>query len=212
MFESLPGFIASKGGQAILIIIIVAFFVLILIPKKEDRGKVDAKVLTISALLVAMGYVLGLFKLFSMPQGGAVTPLSMLPIALCAYILGTRRGVMAGMVLGLLNLLIGGYVIHPVQMLLDYPLAFGAMGLGGIARKSNHGLLKAYLIGILGRYICAFISGVVFFGANAPEKFNAVTWSLWYNFTYIAAEGAITVAVLCVPPVRRALEGLRDKF
>ena len=46
--------------------------------------------------------------------------------------------------------------------------------------------------------VLAFISGVVFFGANAPENFNAVTWSLWYNFTYIAAEGAITVAVLCV--------------
>ena len=71
-----------------------------------------------------------------MPQGGSVTLLSLLPIAVITYLYGTKRGVTAGVALGLVNLIFGPYVIHPVQLLLDYPIAFGALGLGGALRLS----------------------------------------------------------------------------
>ncbi len=213
MFENLQGFFESTLGQAAVIVVIAVFFLLIVIPTGKQKGqKPDAKTLTISALLIALAVGLGQLKLFEMPYGGTVTVFSMLPIALCGYLLGTRRGVIAGMCVGLLNLIFGPYVIHPVQLLVDYPFAFGALGLAGICSERKNGLVKGYILGMVGRYACAVVSGIVFFGAYAPEGFNAVTWSLFYNFTYLAAEGVITVIIISLPPVKKALEGLKKQL
>lgn len=209
MFNDLQGFFESTTGQIITIAVMLILFTLIIIPGRNSKKKADIKGITISAILIALAMALSTITLFRMPQGGSITPFSMLPIALCAYLLGPRRGVLAGVVLGLLNLIMGPYVIHPVQLLIDYPLAFGALGIGGVFSNKKNGLVKGYLLGILGRYICAVLSGIIFFGSYAPEGFNAVTWSLWYNLTYIAAEGAITVIILSIPAVRRAFESLK---
>lgn len=212
MFENLQGFFESALGQAAVILIIAVFFLLIVIPTGKQKGqKADPKALTISALLIALAVGLGQLKLFEMPYGGTVTVFSMLAIALCGYLLGTRRGVIAGMCVGLLNLIFGPYVIHPVQLLVDYPFAFGALGLAGVCSERKNGLVKGYLLGLAGRYVCAVVSGIVFFGAYAPEGFNAVTWSLFYNFTYLAAEGALTAVIISLPPVKKALEGLKKQ-
>ena len=106
MFENLQGFFASTTGQMITVGMIVVFFALILIPGKGQKSKKpDAKALTVSALMVALAMGLNQLTLFRMPQGGNITLLSMLPIAICAYLLGTRRGIMAGICLGLLDLI-----------------------------------------------------------------------------------------------------------
>ena len=120
-----------------------------------------------------------------------------------------RRGLLAGMCVGLISLIFNPYVIHPIQLLLDYPLAFGSLALGGIFAAKKNGLIKGYIFGIFCRYICAVLSGVIFFGEYAPEGFNAFTWSIWYNFTYVAVEGAISVALLCIPQVKHMFERLR---
>ena len=194
-------FFESTGGKIAVIAVIVILLFLIMRGGKNEK-KMDTRALTVSALMIALATVLGMIKIFEMPQGGSVTLFSILPIAVCGYLLGTRRGVMAGFCVGLINLIFGPYVIHPVQLLIDYPLAFGAVGLAGITRNSSNGLTKGYLIGLVGRYICAVLSGVIFFGSYAPEGFNAWTWSLWYNLTYLAAEGIITVIVINIPAVK----------
>ena len=211
MFENLQGFFESTLGQIVTIGIIAILFLLILIPSKRDqKSRTDTTAVALSALLVALATGLGMLKLFEMPYGGTVTMFSMLPIVLCGYFLGTRRGVMAGMCVGLLNLIFGPYIIHPIQLLVDYPFAFGALGLAGLCRSQKNGLIKGYFVGLFGRYVCAVVSGIVFFGAYAPEGFNAVTWSLFYNFTYLAAEGALTVIIISLPPVKKVLEGLKN--
>lgn len=194
-------FFESTGGKIAVIAVIVILLLLIMRGGKNEK-KMDTRALTVSALMIALATVLGMIKIFEMPQGGSVTLFSILPIAVCGYLLGTRRGVMAGFCVGLINLIFGPYVIHPVQLLIDYPLAFGAVGLAGITRNSSNGLTKGYLIGLVGRYICAVLSGVIFFGSYAPEGFNAWTWSLWYNLTYLAAEGIITIIVINIPAVK----------
>ena len=192
--------------------VIVVLLILIMMGGKNSEKKTDIKALTVSALMIALATVLGQIKVFEMPQGGAVTLFSILPIAVCGYLLGTRRGVMAGFCVGLINLIFGPYVIHPVQLLMDYPIAFGALGLSGLTRNSSNGLTKGYLIGIAGRYICAVLSGVIFFGAYAPEGFNAWTWSLWYNLTYLAVEGALTIIVINIPPVKNMFLNLKNQM
>jgi thiamine transporter len=162
-----------------------------------------------SAVLVAMSIALNQIILFRMPQGGSVTYFSMLPVVVCAYIYGVRRGMMAGMCVGLIDLIFNPYVIHPIQMLLDYPLAFGALAFAGLMRSRKLGLVSGYGVGLFCRYLCSVLSGIIFFGQYAPEGFNAFTWSIYYNITYLCAEGAVTVAVLLIPAVRKAIDQLK---
>lgn len=200
-------FFESTAGQVAVIAAIVVMFGIILY---SGKGKpVDTRAVAISAVLVALSIILNQLVIFRMPQGGSITAFSMVPIVLCAYFFGVRRGLMAGMCVGLIDLIFNPYVIHPVQMLLDYPLAFGALALGGIFAAQKNGLIKGYVFGVFCRYICAVLSGVIFFGAYAPEGFSALTWSLWYNLTYLAVEGGITVVLMCIPQVRKMFERLK---
>lgn len=205
---SLQEFFESTGGQIAVAAVIVALFMAILY---SGKGKpADTKSLAVSALLVALSIILNQLVIFRMPQGGSITAFSMVPIALCAYFFGVRKGVMAGMCVGLIDLIFNPYVIHPVQMLLDYPLAFGALAFGGIFAAKKNGLIKGYILGVFCRYICAVLSGIIFFGSYAPEGFNAVTWSLWYNLTYLAVEGGISVLIMCIPQIRSMFMRLKD--
>lgn len=212
MGEQLQTFFSSTAGKVLVIAIIIVILALILKGSKKEEKPVDVKALTISSLLIALSVILGNIKIFEMPQGGSITLMSILPIVLCGYLLGTKRGVLAGICVGLLNLIFGPYIIHPVQLFLDYPIAYGALGLSGLVSNSKSGLTKGYLIGLAGRYICAFLSGWIFFGAYAPESFNAVTWSLWYNFTYLAAEGILTIIIINIPSVKKAFQSLKTQI
>lgn len=205
-------FFESTTGKAAVIAVIAFILLLIMISGKPGSKRTDTKALAVSAMMIALAMVLTSIKIFTMPQGGTVTLFGLLPIVVCAYLLGTRRGVMAGVCVGLITLMIDPYVIHPVQLLLDYPVAFGSMGLAGLFRNYKNGLTVGYIFGLLCRYLCAVISGVVFFGEYAPEGFSALTWSLWYNITYIAVEGLITVIILNIPSVKKVFSRLRTQL
>lgn len=207
--EQLQGFFESTAGQVSTLIVIVLLFAGIL---ASGRGKkADTKAMVTSAVLVALAIALNQVVLFRMPQGGSITAFSMLPIVVCAYFYGVRRGLMAGMCVGLIDLIFNPYVIHPIQMLLDYPLAYGALAFAGLMRMRKFGLISGYVAGLLGRYICAVLSGIIFFGEYAPEGFNAFTWSIYYNITYLGVEGALTLAVLCIPAVRKSIDHLKKQ-
>ncbi len=202
-FESLPGQLVTVG-------VIIILFLMILVSGKNKKP--DTRALALSALLVALAIILNQLILFRMPQGGSITAFSMVPIVLCAYFYGVRRGLMAGMCVGLITLIFNPYIIHPVQLLLDYPLAFGALAFGGVFATKKNGLLKGYLFGVFCRYLCSVLSGIIFFGAYAPEGFNAVTWSIWYNIAYLGVEAVVTVILLAIPRVKRMFESFREKL
>lgn len=207
--EQLQGFFESTAGQVSTLAVIVLLFAGILV---SDRGKkADTRAMVTSAVLVALAIALNQVVLFRMPQGGSITAFSMLPIIVCAYFYGVRRGLMAGMCVGLIDLIFNPYVIHPIQMLLDYPLAYGALAFAGLMRARKLGLISGYVVGLSARYLCAVLSGLIFFGQYAPEGFNALTWSIYYNITYLGAEGALTIAVLCIPAVRSTIEHLKKQ-
>ena len=205
----LQGFFESVQGQIIIVLFIILAFALIFrMSKKENKGNVKA--LTYSAIAVALAYVLNQFTLFRMPQGGSITPFSMLFIVIIGYFFGTRQGVLAGAAFGMLDLLINPYVIHPIQMLIDYPLAFGALGIGAVLSKK--GIVPTYLLGVFGRLVCSVLSGVIFFGSYAPEGQGAFMYSLTYNGSYMGAEALITCILLAIPTVRNAMEKVKDKL
>jgi len=116
---------------------------------------------------------------------------------------------MAGIAYGLLQMLVDPYILYPLQLLVDYPLAFGALGLSGIFCNAKHGLIKGYAIGILGRYVFAVISGYVFFGMYAWDGWAALPYSLVYNAIYIFAEAAVTITILSIPAVKKAITQIK---
>lgn len=210
-YDKLQGFFESTTGQIISVAVLVILFAGVLLSGKKQ--KTNTKTMVVSALLVGLSIVLTRITIYSLPQGGSVSLFGMLPIVICAYFFGTRRAVMCGMCVGMIDLIFKPYVIHPIQLLLDYPLAFGAIGFAGlIFMAKKDGLIPAYLFGVLCRYICAVISGVVFFGAYAPEGFSPLTWSLWYNVLYLAIEAAGTVVLLLIPSVRYSLKRIKTEL
>lgn len=150
------------------------------------------KTLAILSILIGLSFILGQLKLFQLPLGGSITACQLLPIALAGYFFDFKKGILVGILVGLLNLLIGGFVIHPIQMLLDYPMGFGLVGLSGIFCDAKYGLIKGYWLGLFSRFICLFISGMIFFSNYVPENFNSFTWSLCYNGSCCFVEGVAT--------------------
>lgn len=157
------------------------------------------------AMMAALALVFSMIKLFEMPQGGSVS-LVMVPIALIAVRRGLWAGIVTGLAVGVLQLFFGSTVVHPVQLLLDYPLAFGALGLSGLVRLRGMGsqrkrvlmLWGGLLAGVLGRFVCHFVSGIIWFGDYAPEGTPVAVYSFVYNITYLLPEMIIAGIVLTV--------------
>lgn len=174
-------------------------------PEKHTSGSIlTAKQLAFCAMAIALGTALSNIKIFHFPTGGSITLLSMLIIALPGYWFGLGAGIVTGVAYGVLQLVIDPYVLYPMQLVVDYFLAFGALGLSGIFSRSKNGLLKGYCAGVLGRYVFAVISGWIFFGSYAWEGWGALPYSLAYNAIYIFAEAAVTIIILLLPPVKKA--------
>jgi thiamine transporter len=164
----------------------------------------DVRVLTEAALAIALAFVLGLIKVFQMPMGGSIS-LAMIPLILLALRQGPLVGIVAGAAYGLLDLAIEPFIVHPVQVLLDYPLAFGALGLAGFFQPTVRGAILGTVVAVLARFICHFISGVVYFASYAPEGWNVYIYSAVYNAAYLIP--SLIVAVVVVLVLLRALEG-----
>jgi thiamine transporter len=201
----------TTGGYTALVIL----FILLLLAGSALFGshkKMSIKQLVFSAMAIALAMVTSMIKLLDMPMGGSVTLLSMLFIVLIGNWYGLGGGLTAGIAYGILQLIIDPYILSFPQMLVDYLLAFGALGLSGLFCHSRHGLIKGYIAGVLGRYFFAFLSGWIFFGMYAPDNFpNAVVYSLAYNGAYLGAEAAITLIIIALPPVAKALQSVKKQ-
>lgn len=181
---------------------------------KPTRHKLSTRELVFSAMSLALAIVIAtVIKLPSLPAGGSATLFSMLIICFVGYCYGPSTGLICAFSYGILQFITGPYVIHPLQVLLDFPLAFGCLGLSGFLYKSRHGLVKGYLLGVTGRYICHSISGAIFYTTytgNFGGDWAALLAGLAYNLTYILPEAVLTLILLCLPPIDKAMKKLKS--
>ena len=182
-----------------LIILGVVLFIM-----TRNRQKWTTRMMANASLCIALAFILSYVKLYEMPQGGSVTLASMTPIFMFAYAYGIAPGLMIGFAYGLLQFVQGGWFVHPVQFLLDYPLAFSMLGFAGIARKlpDRWGMIPGILLGVMLRFLCAFLTGVFFWGDGAGDQ-NVLIYSAVYNGTYLIPETAICLVVAMVPQIRK---------
>lgn len=179
-----------------------------------SKKKVTTKQIVFSAMAIALATVIAtVIKLPSLPNGGSVTLFSMLLVTLVGYWYGPKVGIIAAVGYGILQFITGPYVVHPLQVVIDYPLAFGALGLSGFFSGKKNGLLKGYLTGVFGRFFFASVSGLVFYTVyveSLAENMVAIWASLVYNMTYILPEAVITVMLISLPSVKAALVKLKE--
>ncbi len=168
---------------------------------KQTESAQRVKILAEATIFISLSVVLKdvLPPIWHMPQGGSVTIAGLVPLIWFALRRGAKWGIFAGFVYGLVHALLpGSYIIHPVQGLLDYPLAFAALGLAGLFGKIRIvGPMAGTALGIFGRFTCSFLSGLLFFVEN-PFSTEGMVASAVYNGTYLIPEFVITVIVLYV--------------
>jgi len=146
------------------------------------------------ALMVAAAFALSFVKVFQMPlYGGSVTLGSMVPILVFAARHGVGPGLLAGTIHGLIQLIVEPVIVHPLQVILDYPLAFGLLGLSGLFGQR---VIAGSIVGITGRFLSHFLSGVVFFASYAPKGMNPYVYSAAYNASYLVPELVISLVIL----------------
>lgn len=213
-------FVSENQGELILntlgyvvsvaLMLLTLFGAVVLIRRSGTKRKFSVKQLAFCAASVALAMVTSMIKLYSFPFGGSITLLSMLFICLPGYLYGPATGILCGISYGILQFIMEPYIYFPLQVLVDYPLAFGALGLCGFFYKAKkNALLKGYILGVLGRYFFAFLSGWIFFGEYAWEGWGAVPYSLAYNGAYIFSEAAITIIIMNIPAVKKGIEMIR---
>ena len=198
----------SPVTWAVLAALVVLAAVLYVITREGKRW--SARMIANAALCLALAFILSYVRLYKLPQGGSITAASMLPIFLFAYAYGVGPGFGVGFAYGLLQFIQDGYFVHPVELLLDYPLAFAMLGLAAVARRfpDNWGMIPGIVLGTLGRFLCAFIAGIVFFGMYAPEGQSVLVYSAVYNGFYLIPEALICMVFACIPQIRKLAKQL----
>jgi len=202
-------FSLATGGYVVVALLMFAALIAVA-ALGEHHKKLSTKQLVFSAVAIALAFVTSNIKLFRMPMGGSITLFSMFFITLIGYWYGPVVGILTGISYGLLQMIIDPYIVSLPQILVDYPLAFGALGISGFFRNRKHSLITGYIAGVLGRYIFAVLSGVIFFGMYAPETMSPLTYSLAYNGGYLGVEAVLTIVVLLIPAVHAGLNNIRS--
>ncbi|MBR4800904.1 MAG: energy-coupled thiamine transporter ThiT [Clostridia bacterium] len=178
---NLTGLIVS----AVVFIVLTAVVYLL----GDKRSFNDTKSLVYGAVAIALAYALSYVKFFRMPQGGSVTFASMLPLLIYSCMFGTRRGTLVCLIYGTLQAMQDPWIIHPMQFLLDYTLAYGILGVSGLfmekglfKNKKIFAFLTGGVLAVFLRYACHVCSGVFAF-ADLTE-YGSYTGALVYSLTY----------------------------
>ena len=222
MFEAIRNAIITEGRWegyyqltdlgAFLTLLIGATLFLALSGFLFKKSNMSTRVLAYAGLSMAIAFVLSYFRLWQMPMGGSVTPMSMFFVTFIGFLFGPAVGLVSGLSYGLLQFAQGPLVLHPFQLLLDYPLAFSMLGLSGFFYKAKGGLYIGFIVAVIGRYIMHVISGYFFFGQYAPEGTHPLWYSIIYNAGYIFTEAALTIVILLIPQVRNAIAHVKNQI
>lgn len=189
-------------NNSVAVVILVVLILLML--TIAGRQKLTARTLILTGLCSALCVVLDLLAVYRLPQGGSITLGKMVPLFVLANICGWRVGLLGGAIVAMLDFLISPFIVHPVQFLLDYPLAYMCLAVAGLFPQ--HRIIGGYSAVFL-RFLCHFLSGMVFFAAYAPAGIPAWQYSLSVNGIWLAIEGSIAVFIYRMLP----LELLRRK-
>lgn len=197
-FKNLPENILTIAKSPMSILAIVGCVIILAMLVKVKKVNITSQMIARIGMALALCSIIGMIKIYHFPQGGSITPGRFVPIMLIAFMYGPEIGMFTGFVMGILDLFMDPYILSPIQVLFDYPLAFMMLGLSGFFHQKRY---IGVIVGTLGRIICSTISGVAFFADYAPEGMNPLIYSLGVNVPVIGIEGLICLVLILVLPV-----------
>jgi len=176
----------------------------------SKKNSITVRMLAFCGISIAIAFVLSNIRLFRMPSGGSVTLLSMLFITILGWFYGPVAGLTSAFAYSMLQFFTNPYMVSFWQVMFDYIFAFTALGLSGFLRDGKWSLAAGYIAGILGRFVFSSLASILFWTDYTEVTFLQGLWAAaLYNGAYIGTEGAITLAVLFIPAVRRSLQRVK---
>lgn len=169
-------------------------------------------VLLEASLMAAFAVILDMLPSIKLSPSISIS-IAMVPIFLLSYRRGWKAGILAGFVWGVLQIALGdAWIATPVQMVIEYFIAFAFIGLAGIFSgkiqdllRSNHRsnavmwIVAATFLGSLARYFWHFIAGFVFFAEYAPKGMSPLLFSLVANgITMLGSALLCSIALLII--------------
>ncbi|MBP3421723.1 MAG: energy-coupled thiamine transporter ThiT [Lachnospiraceae bacterium] len=208
-------FALTTGGYTALVILLILVMLVtaFIVDKKQTTKKINAKQLAFAGIALALAFVTSYIK-YELPMGGSVTLFSMFFICYVGYLYGVKVGLLTAFAYSILQFMQTGatYFLTPFQVCCDYFFAFTALGLAGIWLGKKHGLTIGYIVACLLRGLFHTIGGYIYWMDYMPEWFpQSLTsvYSIVYNYSYILAEMIITLIIINLPPVKKALEKVK---
>lgn len=167
------------------------------------------RMLVEGAAMVALATVLSFIRVLTLPWGGSITLLSMLPIVVYSIRWGIRPGFVVSFAYSLVQFFQGvmdglfGWGLTPgmliASILMDYILAFTVLGIAGIFRKKGTaGDIAGIVLAVVLRFLFHFVSGVIIWHSfgdlwNGFSTENQWLYSLLYNGAYMLPELILTI-------------------
>ena len=181
----------TTAGYAICIVLGIVVFgiALFFAGKNSEKNKMSAKQLACCAMAMALAFITSF-------------------IVLVANWYGVRTGILVGFTYGMLQFLQEPYVLSLFQVCCDYVLAFAALGVAGFFAKQKNGLLKGYIVAVLARGVFHALGGYLYWMDYMPDNFPkslAAVYPIAYNYSFLLAEGLITIVIISIPAVQKAL-------
>ena len=211
----------TKAGYIGLTVILIAAIAVaaILVARKqskETKVRFDARVLAFVGISIALAFATSYIK-FELPMGGSITLFSMFFICYIGYLYGIKVGFITAFAYSLLAFMQSGgtYFLTPFQVCCDYFFAFTALGVSAFWSKKKNGLLIGYIVACLIRGLFHTIGGYMYWMEYMPEWFPQALKALYspiYNYSYILAEMVITIIVISLPPVKKALTHIENTY
>lgn len=156
-----------------------------------------------SAILIALSLALMPIEIPGPAFGGDID-LVMIPLFILAFRNGPVYGIASGAVFGFLKCLIGGGIGWGLpSVLLDYVLAYAAVGVAGFFKMKYWAIELSTFVGCFTRFIIHFISGITLYMITVPTEIegigtfaNPVIYSIVYNALYMLPNTIIAIIIM----------------
>ncbi|MDO5516947.1 MAG: energy-coupled thiamine transporter ThiT [Clostridium sp.] len=200
---NLPENFQSIAQSPLSIATLIGCIVLLVVLVKARKIQFTPQLMARIGIALALATILKMLRLYHFPQGGSITLGSMVPILFIAFMYGPQVGCLTGFLYGIITLIMDPYILHPVQVLFDYPLPFMCLGVAGFFKDKKSHRYMGVILAVFLRFVCHFISGVAFFASSAPEGVSPAIYSLAVNGPMIGIEGLICLVIITVLPLER---------
>jgi thiamine transporter len=170
----------------------------------KDATSSKTRILAEIIVLSSLSAVLYVMRPFSLPYGGSITLGSMVPVMWLSLRRGVYAGLIAGVIFGILALPIDiillpySPIANPIQVLLEYPLAFGVLGMAGLFhKKSTIFAMAGVSISVFIKFLLHVLAGYVFwvYVYEFPAEWGLL-WPIVYNGSFLIIELVISAILI----------------